>query len=187
MRTEAGRLSRSNEAKRSEEALAVEAATWRRRQLDPSLTPDEARKPEHGSVIARWLADWQRMAKRSPDGQHPNMFTQLHYDTALRYHELYSQWMAVIAARNPRSSSDFGGPAGVDGRDPFLPTLAKRHAAIEHAFKDARRTVLESTPFGMMAMEAIVIENQPVEHLRGDLRLALNRLAILWKLMSQAA
>ena len=186
MRTVNGRKSRSQEALHLEQRLALEAATWKRRQMNPSLTISEARLPEHGSVIAKWLADWERVRKRNPDANHPNMFTQLHYDTAMRYHELYARWLAVAGVRQPRSSSDFSGPAGYDGSDPFDERRAGRDAAIEQAFKDARRAILESGPLGMMAVEAIIIENQPVETLRGDLRLALNRLAVLWK-MQQAA
>lgn len=177
---------RISESKKSMETLALEAATWKRRQINPSLTIDEARKPEHGSVIALWLADWQRTAKRNPDGHHPNVFTQLHYDTALRFHELHARYMGSIAARTPRSASDFGGPGGVDGRDPFAVDIARAHRSAEAAYKDARRVILESGPLGMMAVETIILENKPSEELRGDLRQALNRLSVLWRLASAA-
>ncbi len=187
IRTEDGRISRSQEARRSEEVLAVEVATWKRRQINPELTVEEARKPEHGSVIAAWLSDWQRIAKRHPDANHPNVFTQLHYDTALKFHELHAQWLGAIAAQRVRSSSEFGGPGGTDSSDPFERGRAARQKSIERSFKDARTTVMEAGPLCMMALEAIVIENQPVETLRGDLRLALNRLSVLWKMQARAA
>ena len=186
MRTESGRKSRSKESLGLVERLTVEAATWKRRQLDPSLSVSEARLPEHGSVIARWLADWQRIKNRKPEANHPNTFTQLHYDTALRYHELYTRWLAVAGARGQRSSSDFSGPGGFDGSDPFEGGRAERDARTQADFKDARRAILESGPLGMMAVETIVIENQPADSLRGDLRMALNRLAVLWKLQAAA-
>jgi len=182
-RTPSGQISRATDF---ETKIAAEAATWKRRQQNPELSIDEARKPEHGSVIARWLAEWQRMKKLYPEANHPNQFTQLHYDTAMRYHQLYMDWMACIDARNPRSASDFTGQGGFDGSDPFEDRRAKRNRAIERAFKDARRAVLESGPFGMMAIETIVIENQPADNLRADLRLALNRLAILFRLQDAA-
>lgn len=191
-RTASGRPS---EARVSQERLAVEAATWVRRKmivdgrvvLNPDLTPDEARKPEHGSVIAMWLANHQGFAKRYPGQRNEHEFTQTQYDAALRYHQLYESWLAVISARRQRSASDFGWTGGYDGRDPFEDGIAKRQARIEADFKQARKAVLEcGAPLAMMAIEAIVIENQPVENLRADLRCALNRLAAMWKI-AQAA
>lgn len=163
----------------------MEAATWKRRQLNPSLTLDEARKPEHGSVIHAWLENHQGSSSVIPASR-MNTSSQLHYDTAMRFMEVRSAWLAAIAAQRPRSSSDFDGPGGYDGSDPFEKGRAVRNRAAEAAFKDARRVILEAGAFCMMAVEAIVIENQPAERLRGDLRLALNRLASLWK-MQQAA
>ena len=186
IRTSTGRISRSNESLGLEQRLTLEAATWKRRQGNPDLTISEARLPEYGSVIARWLEDWKRVQKRYPDGNHPNTFTQLHYDTALRFHELHGRWMAMIGANGPRSSSDFTGPGGYDGSDPFETRRAERDARIQAEFREARKAILESGPLGMMAVEAIIIENHPVDSLRGDLRLALNRLAVLWKLEAAA-
>lgn len=186
IRTESGRISRSKESLGLIERMELEAATWKRRQMNPELTISDARLPEHGSVIARWLADWQAVRKRYPDGNHPIMFTQLHYDTALRYHEVYSRWMAAISARAPRSASDFSGPGGYDGADPFDERREDRDRNAEHEFKEARRCILEAGPLCMMAVETIIIENHPAEKLRGDLRLALNRLAVLWKFLAAA-
>lgn len=186
MRTASGRKSRSKESLGLAERLELEAATWKRRQIMPGLTISDARLPEHGSVIAKWLSDWQAIKKRYPEGNHPNTFTQLHYDTALRFHELHSRWVGMVGARSPRSSSDFSGPGGYDGSDPFEAARAERDARTQADYKDARRKVLEVTPLGMMALETIVIENQPAVGLRGDLRMALNRLAILWKLAEAA-
>ncbi len=127
------------------------------------------------------------MMKKNPDKAHDNMFSQMHKDAAERFQELHRRWLAVIGARGQRSATDFGGVGGYDGSDPFEQSRAERDANIEADFKAARTAILESGPFGMMAVEAIVIENQPVESLRGDLRLALNRLAVLWKMMADAA
>lgn len=186
MRTASGRKSRSKESLGFEERMVLEAATWKRRQMNESLTISEARLPEHGSVIAKWLADWNLAKKRNPDGAHAHMFTQMHYDTALRYHELHDRWLAICGARRQRSSSDFSGPSGYDGADPFEEARAEREARIQQEFKAARSAVLKSGPLGMMAMETIVIENQPADRMRGDLRLALNALAVLWKMQNAA-
>lgn len=186
VRTPGGRISRSFEAKISEERLAAEAATWKRRQANPVLSIEEARKQEHGSVIAKWLSDYRRVKKRHPEGNHPNEFTQLHYDTAVRFHQAYEAWLNAIAAKRQRSSSDFSGAGGMDGSDPFDAERQRRNAAAEADYKAARERILLSGPLGMMAVEAIVIENKAVEDLRGDLRLALNALAVLWKLRSAA-
>jgi hypothetical protein len=186
LRTAEGRKSRCNEAKSSEEKLMLEVATWKRRQINPQLTVEEARKPEHGSVIDKWLSDYERLLKRFPDEANALQFTRLHYDTAVRYHQTYERWKAVVGARRQRSASDFTSIKGYDGADPFDKAREEREVAIEQAFKEARRAVMESVPLGMMALEAIVVENQPAETLRGDLRLALNRLSVLWKMQEAA-
>jgi hypothetical protein len=182
LRTEDGRISRSLESN----VLALEASTWRRRQDNPSLTIDEARNMEHGSVIAKWLANHQGFARAYPNKPNDHEFTQTHYDTALRYHELHNAYLGCIEAKRARSSSDFTGRGGHDGRDPFDRELERKNRLIETSYKDARRAVLESGPMGMMAVETIVLENRESERLRPDLRVALNRLAVLWK-MQQAA
>lgn len=182
-RTASGRLSRSFEARTAEERLAIETATWKRRQMNPELTPEDARKQEHGSVIARWLADYQAVQKRWPGTSHPNEFTRLHHDVAVAFQQAYEAYMSAIAAKRMRSGSDFGGVGGTEG-DPFLVHNASRHQRAEERYRDARCAILESGSLGMMAVEAIVIENRPVESLRGDLRLALNRLAVLWKMQA---
>lgn len=185
LRTASGHKSRSKEALSMEERLNLDAATWKRRQLNPVLTITEARNPEWGSVVERWHQDWKAMSKRCPDKAHVNMFSQLHKDAAERYHALYLRWLSVISARSPRSASDFSGVGSYDGSDPFEQDRADRDRKTEADFKAARHAVLQSGPLGMMAMESIVIENQPVESLRGDLRLALNRLAVLWRMMEE--
>lgn len=169
-----------------EQRLTLEAATWKRRQANPKLTISDARLPIHGSVIALWLKEWGDARKRHDPEAAEIMFTQLHYDTALRYHELQARWLAISGARSMRSSSDFSSSGGYDGSDPFQSDRAEHDARTQIAFKEARRAILESGPLGMMAVEAIVIENQPAESLRGDLRLALNALSVLWKLQAAA-
>lgn len=183
LRTPSGQKSRSQVALTQAERLELEVATWRRRRLNPELDAMEARKPEWGSVIERWHQDWKNLCKKSPDRAHDNVFSQLHKDAAERYHGLYLRWLSVINAKSPRSASDYSGAGGFDGSNPFDEERSKRDAKTEADFKDARRAVLESGSLGMMAIEAIVIENQPVESLRGDLRMALNNLARLWKMM----
>ena len=186
VRTPSGRKSRSKESLGLVERLTLEAATWKRRQLNPDLTISDARLPEHGSVIAAWLENWKRAKARNPEAAHAFMFTQIHYDTALRYHQLHEQWLAISGAKRERSSSDFSGPGGYDGADPFEATRAEREARIQADFKAARHAVLSSGPLGMMAMETIVLENRPADGMRGDLRLALNALSILWKMLAAA-
>lgn len=183
IRTPTGQKSRSKEALGLTERLELEAATWKRRQMNPELTISEARLPEYGSVIVRWHLDWKAQCKRNPEKAHENVFSELHKDAAERYHALYLNWLAVISARSPRSSTDFSGAGGFDGADPFDGNRAARDAAIEEQFKAARHAIVKSGSLGMMAIEFIVIENQAVESLRGDLRLALNALGRLWKMM----
>lgn len=181
IRTPSGQKSRSKESLGLMQRLELEAATWKRRQMNPELTISDARLQEYGSVIHRWHLDWKALCKRNPDKAHANVFSELHKDTAERYHGLYLRWMAAINARSPRSSTDYSRTGGYDGADPFEERRAERDEKTERDFKAARKAILESGPLGMMAIEAIVIENQPVESLRGDLRLALNALAREWK------
>lgn len=187
-RTPSGQRSRSKEAVEWMTRLELEAATWKRRQTNPGITPEEARRPEYGSVIAKWLENHKRFVKKyGKDVPNPDEFTQLHYDTAMRYHTLYQRYLEAVEARRPRSASDYSPGGGYDGRDPFDPDLAGYYKAIETSYQKARHAVLESGPLGHMALQAIVIENREAESLRGDLRLALNRLAILWKMAEKIA
>lgn len=185
-RTETGRISRSSDAQEVSERLACEVATWKRRQEDPSLTVDEARKQEHGSVIHRWRLEYQAIEKRFPDGRHPNTFTALHLDTAERFHRLYADYHVIIGARQTRSSSDLTSIRGADSADPFEESRANREAAITASYREARGAILESGPLGMMAVMAIIVENKDCPDMIGDLRGALNRLAVLWKLRAAA-
>lgn len=191
LRTPSGQISRSTEAKELSEAtetfLAIEAATWKRRQANPTLNVEEARKQEHGSVVHRWHQEWLVLNRRTPACAHPNEFTRIHLETAERFHQLADAWSVVIAARKQRSSSDFTGSGGYDGRDPFNEDLARKHKSIEESYKSAREAVLKSCPMGMMAVEAVVFENRDIPSMRPDLRLALNRLAVIFKWMDKAA
>lgn len=187
IRTEDGRISRSAEAKKAEEKLAIEAATWKRRQINPDLTPEEARKQEHGSVIHRWHQDYLRIKKKYPNGNHPNQFTRAHVDTAEKYHQIHLAYHAMIGARPPRSASEINPlPAGFDGSDPFTGERARKDEALAKAYKEARKTVLGAGPLCMMAVEAVVIENKDCHGMLGDLRLALNALGALWRIQVAA-
>lgn len=158
----------------------LDAMTWKRRQINPSLSSEEARKPEHGSVVAAWLEHSKKVASRSLGQPNPIGFTQMQYDAAMRYAQLQRDWLAAIGAVRARSSSEFGGVGG-HAPDPFIATVERREKTTIDAFKAARRAVLEcGSPLGMMAIETIVIENQPAEDMRGDLRMALNALSRHW-------
>lgn len=180
-RTPDGRLSRSNDVKESETKLMLEAATWKRRRENPRLSVEDARKQEHGSVIHAWkLAHDAFKAKHDDKKINPMSFTAQNLETAQQVQQAYESYRAAIAARSPRSASDFSGPGGYDGADPFDTDRQKRDArAIERwvgpdGKGGMRNTIVKSGPFGMMAVEAIVFENKPMDSLIGDLRLALN-------------
>lgn len=181
--------------------MTLEAATWKRRQkwveperddkgnitvpgywyTDQSMSIEEARKPEHGSVIHAWkVAHDKFIEKHGPDKPNPMMFTASDLETARKIHEAYIDYRIAIASRNPRSSSDFGSPGGFDGSDPFNSDKAKRDKnAINRWVGEDRKSgirgaILKSGPFGFMAVEAIVFENKSASSMIGDLRLALN-------------
>lgn len=194
-RTPSGQISRAGDAKVLTH-MEMEAATWKRRQriakdgsvfTDPHLTPAEARKQEHGSVIARWLLDSELFVKMHGHKKpNPNEFTRLQHDTAQRFAKLHACYMSAIDAKRMRSSSEFGGVGG-HPPDPFIAELARRDRQTIDAFKAARRAILScKSPVAMMAIETIVIENQPADSLRGDLRMALNALAAMLKLQNAA-
>lgn len=163
----------------------LEAATWRRRQDNPRLTVEQARTQEHGSVIHAWKSASDTASKRKPDKAH-DVFTAANLDTATRIHEIYAAYRAAIASKTPRSASDFGGAGGYDGTDPFEEDRARRDARSIEAWKQCRTAILRSGPLGMMAVEAIIFENKPIDKLRGDLRLALNEVDRMWR-MERAA
>lgn len=186
-RTPTQQKSRSRAATEPMTKLELEAATWKRRRENPNITPEEARKPEYGIVIAKWRENHRRFVKRyGKDTPDPHEFTEVHYDTAERYHMLHHRYLSAIEAKRQRSASDYSPAGGYDGRDPFDADLAARHKATEEAYTTARRAVLESGALGHMALQAIVVENKDLPELRSDLRTALNRLAVLWKLAATA-
>jgi len=152
---------------------------------DETIAPEEARKQEWGSVIHRWLDATNKFHERFPGREYEFEFNRTHFDTAEKFAELHRQYMASFGG-NGRSASDYDGPGGYDGSDPFSEANAKRRAHIETEFRRARERILESCPLGMMAVEAIVLENRAIEELRGDLRMALNALSVLWRLQSAA-
>ncbi|WP_343314225.1 hypothetical protein AAIB41_03505 [Brucella sp. BE17] len=180
MRTPSGQISRSVESKTNirgiEERLALETATWKRRQDNPGLSVHEARLQEHGLVIARWRNDYEKARRRNPDGLHENVFTQTHFDTAISFLELHGDYQAVIEAGRVRSPSDLNRMGGKDSRDPFDREREKRHHAVETLYRDCRRVILQSGALCMMAIETVVIENKDVITMLPELRCALNSL-----------
>lgn len=193
-RTPSGRISESQanqqSMQESEQRLALEVATWRRRQDNPSLTITEACLPEHGSVVEK-LHETYKLAVKRGKGDEARLYglTTDQYDAAQKLERIYRSYMASIGGKTPRSSSDFSGPAGHSGVDPFSENVAKRDALVEQAYKKARRAILEDQhsngilhPLGMMAVETMIYENKEVLNLLPDLKLALNRLTRLWGL-----
>lgn len=183
-RTPGGQISRAGDAQVLPN-IELAKATWKRMQDNPGLSPEEARKQLYGSVIHRWLAESNATRKRAPDKTHPNHFTQLHCDTAESYATLHSQWLSAIDAKRMRSSSEFGGVGG-HPPDPFIAEIARREERTIARFKEARRVILASGPLGDMAIQTIVIENQPAVGMMGDLRQALNALAAILKYQNAA-
>lgn len=161
--------------------LMMEAATWKRRQQNPSLSVEDARRQEHGSVIHAWKLESDKARKRDAESLEGRLFTALHLDTAERIHEIYAAYRMAIASRDPRSSSDFTGPGGFDGSDPFDEDRKRRDERAIARWKEVRRAILDSGPMGMMAVQGIIFENQPLHGLQGDLRLALNEVYRVWR------
>jgi|SRR5690606_16581255 len=180
VRTPSGQPSRAKEHDMAYK-LMMEAATWKRRRDNPSLSVEDARRQEHGSVIHMWKLASDKARKKNPDAANDHLFTETHLDTAERIHELYQGYRAAIASRNPRSASDFTGPGGFDGTDPFERERERRDERAVARWKEARAAILASGPLGMMAVETIIFENKPVDRLLGDLRLALNEVYRVWQ------
>ncbi len=169
-----------------EERLALETATWRRRQDNPALSIHEARLQEHGLVIARWRNDYEKARRRNPEGLHENVFTQAHFDTAISFLELHGDYQAVIEAGRVRSSSDLNRAGGKDSRDPFDREREKKHHAVESLYRDCRKAILQSGSFGMMAIETVVIENKDAINMLAELRCALNSLGKVLRIQRAA-
>lgn len=181
-----GKLQRVTIGGESYSKLEIEAMTWRRARDNPGIPAEELRKPEYGSVIDKMLARSDTMRRATPGKPHPNAFTRAHYDTAVRYAEVWSAWVSAIDAKRMRSSSEFG-KVGGHPPDPFIAEIAKKEERAIKAYKEARRAVLEcGSSLGCMALEAIVIENHDAENLQGDLRQALNALGRLWGMQRAA-
>lgn len=156
----------------------LDAMTWKRRQINPSLSSVEARKPEHGSVIAAWRAQSEKYTKAFPGRPNPIEFSPLHFSLAEEYHQLWRDWIAICDGRRVRSGSELNDRVSGQGRDAYTDASLAKAARIEERFKNARKAILAcGAPLAMMAIETIVIENQPAEDMRGDLRMALNALS----------
>lgn len=179
-REPSGRISRAS-GDNIDIKMALEAGTWKRRQMNAKLSVDEARMQEHGSVIHAWrqkaiVREKDRQPGDEPD---PNRFTSQQFNTALDVQMAYERYCMAMGLRSPRSASDFSGPGGYDGKDPFDPERAERDERAVRRWKEIRRAVLESGSLGMMAVEAIIIENKSIPRLIGDLRAAMNEVARL--------
>ncbi|MBW3095655.1 hypothetical protein [Pseudohoeflea coraliihabitans] len=147
--------------------MNLETATWKRRQYRPDLTPDQAKDKRHGNYFEQL-----RLAEEVSVAQ--CWSAEMVMDT-------YERYCHAMGLRNPRSASDYSGPSGYDGSDPFESERAERDERAVADWKAVRRAILESGPFGMMAVEAILFENKPMQKFVGDLRLALNEVARLKK------
>lgn len=189
LRTPSGQISRSADSREItrglEERLALETATWKRRQENPGITIQEARLQHHG-LVTQWRNEYERARRIKPEVIHENVFTQSHFDTAMSFLELHEDYQTVIEAGKVRSPSDLNRAAGKDSRDPFEVERAKKHHAIECLYRDCRRAILQSGPLGMMAVETVVIENKDAPKMLAGLRCALNSLALVLKIQKAA-
>lgn len=180
VRTGSGRISRASmnvdEMTNLEIKTACEAATWKRRQIDPTIDIHEARKQEYGSVIHAWAIRYK--ASRE--------FTDMQRDALERFAEIDLEYRAVIEAKAMRSSSEIGRSGGYDGRDPFHADAARQHAKIERNYRAARHAVLKSGSLGMMAVETVVFENKDRPDFLADLRLAANALSLCFRWMDRS-
>ena len=179
IRTESGQISRSLSQ------FERDAISWKRMRDNPGIEPEKLRAPEYGSMVHVYHRLSEGAQKRNPEA--PGfVFTAQHLDTANRLHEAYIAWRMAMGTKAPRSSTEFGGAGGHDNLDPFDADRARRDQLALARFKDARRAILESCPLGMMAVEAIVFNNQDCPNMLADLRLALNAVDRLWR-MARAA
>ncbi|WP_036482532.1 hypothetical protein [Nitratireductor basaltis] len=176
----------------------MEAATWKRRQIwvepeldddgkvkvpgywktDPKLPWDKARLQEYGSVIHAWHYASRNHRSEWPDA---GKFTQQHLNTAEQIQQCYQAYKGAMAIKQGRSVTDDSPRGGVDGADPFAPEREERDLRAIENWKAIRHEILKSGPFGMMAVQTVVLDNKEVPSLIGDLRLALNAVARLWE------
>lgn len=187
IRTASGAISRSKESKAkirvieaeseaTAQQLALEAATWKRRQENPALTIIDALKPEHGNVLLSMYKRSCEFHARAPEALNQYHISLAEKNALLDFAELQQQYNGLIANGSMRSSCDFSATGGHDNSDPFEERTARRARSIERRYKIARRRILESGPYSMFAYEAIVLENKELPRLIGDLRLAANAL-----------
>ena len=98
------------------------------------------------------------------------------YDAANKWEKLDRKYKTLIDARRLAARSGIDFERHGSGTDPDDPEQIDRYLRIKERHNAARRAILESGPFGHMAIQLVIDADKPAKTLIGDLRLALNAL-----------
>lgn len=89
--------------------------------------------------------------------------------------------IAMASRAGAPSASDYDRTHGYDGSEGDDPEYVERCNHARRRFAESRRALLEADPFALNAADAWIVDDTAAWKLMGDLRLALNALARLYR------
>lgn len=152
-------------AEKAEEVMSVALEARQRVFLVPET---QAKLAEAGSVIGRLLLTREI-------GRHQ-------FEAARKYEEVVALANAAILARGFPTPGDLNRSGGHDDSDGTEPGYVARCKAATDKANHCWRALREAGQLCRWAVDTIVIEDQPVPHAIGDLRLGLNALCRVLKI-----
>lgn len=82
----------------------------------------------------------------------------------------------AIEVKRQRSGSDHDRQPGHDNTDPWEAKAVKKAVDAEQLWRDLRRTIMESSPLGMMVVEGMIFEDRIMDGYEPELRTVLNEI-----------
>ncbi len=170
-RTKSGRISRSRSAREARERVEFKEAAAQRlndyknrirvRMAHHDLTEAQAARQESGTVLGRlWLT---------------TVIDERQYDAGVKCRQLCADYLKAINAPDATRNGTKGANGDeTDAHEQWARDIAERHAAMKQAIVQANIENRESNI--PAAIEYIVIRDQEMEHMIGDLRCGLNAL-----------
>lgn len=127
------------------------------------MSREVAVRQESGTAVGRALQN--------------GIISQDQHDAANEWHARQREYSLALGSRKQRSSSEFGGPSGYDGRSGDEPDYIAHCERAKLRYGEVRRAAMEADPQGLMALEVWVLEDRAEYGLLGALRVACNAIA----------
>lgn len=163
-RLPSGKVVERPDRERQEDVLRT-ATEARQRVL--GVAPSDTRRPEAGSAVGRLKLT--------------GVISQDQYEAAKTYESVYRGYERAILVRRPSSPGNFDKVPGFDAGDGTDERYVEQCTAARRNYGDARRALLDADPLAQMAVNTWVVEDVPLYHCVGELRVGLNALARLFR------